>query len=201
MRTKTERPYCARVARTARDKTGKPDIKGKDLLRYGPNNFNGLGAPCTIGVPSGLNKKAQFDAFRGCADRLRYRRIDELTYGLQAQLSAESSTDTNEFAKLERNLAETASPEILPFIADMWALWEDYFKHYEVHHGIETSNRVLDRTSTMTRSNKASFQAMQECDRKNRRLTVSKTARRFTPAGLFICHARAASPRSFRQVS
>jgi hypothetical protein len=65
LRTKTERPYCARVARTARDKTGKPDIKGKDLLRYGPNNFNGLGAPCTIGVPSGLNKKAQFDAFRG----------------------------------------------------------------------------------------------------------------------------------------
>jgi hypothetical protein len=38
-------------------------------IRFGSNNFNGLGAPCTIGVPSGP-EKAQFDAFRGALIRL-----------------------------------------------------------------------------------------------------------------------------------
>jgi hypothetical protein len=93
-----------------------------------------------------------------------WRQKTDRSYEIQSQLSAESSIFTNKLSEMETQLAETASPEIVPFIIDMWALWENCFKQFAFDHSIETTG-LLGSKNTITRNNKNSVQARQEAIR------------------------------------
>jgi hypothetical protein len=95
---------------------------------------------------------------------IEYRRKADAAYELQSKMSAEHSAHGNEIARLEAQLAETASPEIVPFIADMRLLWEDCLKQYQVHHSVEVVN-ILGKKGSITQNNKSSVQARQEAIR------------------------------------
>jgi len=95
------------------------------------------------------------------AAEIAWRTEADRAYELQAALSSASSLHQQELAQLEGQLAETASPEVSIFIAEMRALWEDCFSKYQVHHEIETVNQVTRRRERRTRSNQESVQARQ----------------------------------------
>jgi hypothetical protein len=95
---------------------------------------------------------------------IAYRRKADRAYELQSRSSAEWSLHGQEIARLETQLAETASAEIVPFIADMRTLWENCLKQYEVHHSVETVN-IIGKKISVTRNNESSVHARQEAIR------------------------------------
>lgn len=95
---------------------------------------------------------------------IAWRRKADRAFDLQSKSSAESSLHGIEVGRLQGQLAETASPEIVPFVADMWSLWEDCLKRFEVHHAVETVN-ILGKKGAVTQNNKESILARQEAIR------------------------------------
>jgi len=98
------------------------------------------------------------------AAEIAWRQKADRTYEIQSQLSAESSTFTIKLADMERQLAETSCPEIVPFIADMWAMWEDCFKRFAFEHSVVATS-FLGPKNNVTRNNKKSVQARQSAIR------------------------------------
>lgn len=94
-----------------------------------------------------------------------WRRKADRAYEIQAALSAASSVHTVELTRLEAQLAETASPEISIFIAEMRVLWDQGFSKFEAHHETEVVNRVTDKRERSTRSNGPSVLARQNAIR------------------------------------
>jgi hypothetical protein len=111
--------------------------------------------------------RAEFEAARddARAAEIAWRQKADRACEIQSKLSADSATFTNDVAKAEAHLAETASPEILPFIADMWSLWEDAAKQIATREVAETSVRLLDRTKILQVSNRTSVLARREAIR------------------------------------
>jgi hypothetical protein len=92
---------------------------------------------------------------------------DACTVAQQAQrdLSSASHTHSAEQLKLEQQLAETASPEIALFIADMRDQVEATFKQFRYQTASETENVVTGKKRDVTVNNAKSIQARQEAIR------------------------------------
>ena len=93
-----------------------------------------------------------------------YRRASDRAFEFQAKMSAEWSVHGNEIARLESQLAETASPLIGPFILDMQLMWENCLKQHEVRHATVTVN-IIGQKTVSSKSNKSAIFARQEAIR------------------------------------
>jgi hypothetical protein len=90
-----------------------------------------------------------------------WRQKADLAYELQAELSAAHALHGNELARLESQLAETASPEISIFISEMRLAWDECFSKLEVHHEAQPENVITRRSERSTRTNQVSLLARQ----------------------------------------
>lgn len=89
---------------------------------------------------------------------IAYRRKADQAYEFQSKMSAGWSVHGNELARLEAQLAETASSEIVPFISEMLSMADDCFRQREVHQAVTVVN-ILGEKSSAERSNSSSVLA------------------------------------------
>ena len=99
------------------------------------------------------------------AAEIAWRQKADRAYEIQAALSAASSLHGHDLARLEGQLAETASPEISIFISEMRLLWEACFSQFQVHHKEEVVNQITRRRERHTINNEKSLLARQHAIR------------------------------------